>query len=279
MRAARTHRERMASRDGYFPPESVIRRLGNEPVVPLLGGGPAVLMQVAHPLVAAGVVRHSDFHENLWRRLVGTLRALYLIAFGTKAEADRAGEIVQAVHRSVVGRMQESVGRYPRGTRSDASDPELMLWVHATLVHSSLAAYTRLVGPLTDEEQEEYYREMALVARIFGTPADVLPPTLGAFDDYLAGELSGTNLCVGAGARRVADVLLGARVPPQLLPAVPAHRLSSAGILPERLRRDYGLWWSPAHAAALAVSARSLRLVVTPLLFAGARVVPIPQAA
>src|SRR5438552_5853168 len=99
MRTARTHRERMASRDGYFAPESVIRRLGNEPLVPLLGGGPAVLMQVAHPLVAAGVARHSDFHENLWHRLVGTLRALYLIAFGTKAEADRVGECVQAIHR------------------------------------------------------------------------------------------------------------------------------------------------------------------------------------
>src|SRR5919201_4755847 len=279
MLAARTHRERMASRDGYFPPESVIRRLGNEPLVPLLGGGPAVLMQVAHPLVAAGVVRHSDFDENLWRRLVGTLRALYLIAFGTKAEAERVGATVQAVHRSVSGRTRESVGRYPRGTRYDASDPELMLWVHATLVHSSLTVYTRLVSPLSDEEQESYYRDMALVARIFGTPASVLPPTLADFREYLAAELAGGNLCIGRGARDVAAVILRARMPAPLLPVVPAHRLSTACILPPRLRREHGLSWTPGHAAALAVSARSLRLLVSPLFAAASHIAPIPAAA
>src|SRR5437588_700949 len=88
---ARTHAERLVSRDGYFTPESVIRRIGNSPVTPFLGGGPAVLLQVAHPLVAAGVVQHSDFEHDLWRRLVRTLRALYLIAFGTKAGPERAG--------------------------------------------------------------------------------------------------------------------------------------------------------------------------------------------
>jgi uncharacterized protein (DUF2236 family) len=66
----------MASRDGYFAPESVIRRLGNSPLVPMLGGGAAVLLQVAHPLVAAGVVYHSDYHEDLWRRLLRTLQAV-----------------------------------------------------------------------------------------------------------------------------------------------------------------------------------------------------------
>ena len=269
----------MASRDGYFEPESVIRRVGNEAVVPLLGGGPAVLMQVAHPLVAAGVVRHSDFHEHLWHRLVGTLRALYLIVYGTKAEAEHVGDVVRAVHRSVVGRTKEAVGRYPPGTRYDASDPELMLWVHATLVHSSLAVYTRLVTPLSTDEQERYYRDMALVARIFGAPPDVMPPTLSDFREYLQQQLGGPDLLVGRAARDVAAVILRARVPAPLLPAVPAHRLSTAGILPARLRREYGLSWSPAHAAALAVAARSLRLVVSPLIVAAAYVAPIPQAA
>src|SRR5713101_1841164 len=90
----RTHAERLASRDGYFAPESVIRRVGNSPVTPLLGGGTAVLLQVAHPLVAAGVVHHSDYRGELWRRLGRTLRALYLIAYGTKKEAESAGEVV-----------------------------------------------------------------------------------------------------------------------------------------------------------------------------------------
>jgi uncharacterized protein (DUF2236 family) len=74
----------MASRDGYFAPGGIIRRVGNSSLVPLLGGGPAVLLQVAHPLVAAGVVDYSDYRRTLWRRLLRTLRALYLIMYGSK---------------------------------------------------------------------------------------------------------------------------------------------------------------------------------------------------
>ena len=141
----RTHAERMASRDGYFPPESLIRRLGNSPVVPFLGGGPAVLLQVAHPLVAAGVTQHSDYRDDLWRRLLRTLRAVYLMAYGTKQEAEWAGEAVQRVHARVHGTLAEAVGQFPAGTPYRADDPALMLWVHATLVHSSLAVFTRFV--------------------------------------------------------------------------------------------------------------------------------------
>src|SRR5262245_48447740 len=88
----RTHAERLVSRDGYFEPGSVIRRVANSPVAPCLGGGAAVLLQVAHPLVAAGVADHSDYGGDLWLRLGRTMRALYLVTFGSKREADAAAE-------------------------------------------------------------------------------------------------------------------------------------------------------------------------------------------
>src|SRR5207302_9917777 len=128
--AARTHAQRLVSRDGYFPPESVIRRIGNSPLTPFLGGGPAVLLQMAHPLVAAGVVEHSDFRRDLWRRLVRTLRALYLIVYGTRAEAEQAAMVVRAVHARVRGVTLEPLGRFPAGTTYSATTPELLLWVH-----------------------------------------------------------------------------------------------------------------------------------------------------
>src|SRR5215470_9087801 len=112
----RTHAERLASRDGYFAPESVIRRIGNSPLTPFMGGGPAVLLQLAHPLVAAGVVEHSDYRRDLWRRLLHTLRALYLMAFGTRLEAELAGEVVQAVHAHVRGTTREQLGPFRPGT-------------------------------------------------------------------------------------------------------------------------------------------------------------------
>ena len=262
---AKTHAERMASRDGYFAPESVIRRVGNTPLVPMLGGGPAVLLQVAHPLVAAGVVHHSDYHHDLWRRLLRTLQALYLIVYGNKDEAERAGAAVQAVHAHVRGTTRERLGPFPAGTRYDASDPELMLWVHATLVASSLAAYRRFVARLTADEEEAYYREMGLVAAVVGLPRPAIPATLDDFGEYLCARLASPEICVTAPAREVAAIILEAPLPTPLRVLVPAHRLATAALLPTRLREEYGLGWSRARAMPLALAARSLHLLAEPL--------------
>ncbi len=268
---SRTHAERLASRDGYFAPESVIRRLGNSPLTPFLGGGPAVLLQVAHPLVAAGVVQHSGYRRDLWKRLVRTLRALYLVAFGTKTEAERAGEAVQAVHAHVRGVTESQLGPFPAGTPYSASDPELQLWVHATLVHSSLAAYGRFVCALSAEEEERYYREMVLVARLFGTPAAIIPSSLAQFREYFETQLVGETITVTPPARQVAAILLEAALPAPMRVLVPAHRLSTAGLLPPRLRDEYGLRWTPLHELALPLAARSVRVAATPVLMAASR--------
>jgi uncharacterized protein (DUF2236 family) len=275
---ARTHAERLASTDGYFGPESVIRRVGNSPLVPVLGGGPAVLLQMAHPLVAAGVVEHSDYRRDLWRRLFRTLRALYLIAFGTKVEADRAGEAVQTVHASVRGTTGRRLGGFPAGTPYSADDPVLMLWVHATLVEASLAVYHRFVHALSDDDQERYYQEMALVARLFGTPADVIPRSLAAFREYFQDQVESETITVTAPAREVASVILEAPLPIPLRVLAPAHRLSTVGLIPTRLRSEYGLRWSALHELALGLAARSLRVSATPALFAASRLPPPDRA-
>jgi uncharacterized protein (DUF2236 family) len=207
----------------------VIRRVGNSLLTPFLGGGPAVLLQVAHPLVAAGVVHHSDYRRDLWHRLACTLRALYLIAYGTKKEAERAGEVVQAVHANIHGKTQLQLGCFAPGTPYSASDPELMLWVHATLVEASLTVYQRFVRALLPEDQERYYQEMALVARLFGVPAAVIPPSLADFRDYFAAEVASERITVTAPAREVAAVILDAPLPAPMRVLVPAHRLSTLG--------------------------------------------------
>lgn len=273
----RTHAERLASRDGYFAPESVIRRVGNTPVTPFLGGGAAVLLQVAHPLVAYGVVRHSDYGRDLWRRLGRTLEALYLIAFGTKAEAERASGAVQAVHTRVQGKTDVELGRFPAETPYSASDPELMLWVHATLVEASLRAYQRFVVRLSPEEQERYYDEMAVVARLFGTPASAIPPTLREFREYFAAEIAGETIAVTTPAKHVAAVVFDAPLPAPMRLVVPAHRLATAGLLPPRLRDAYGLRWGRLHELALPLAARSLRIAAAPALLVASRVAPVPR--
>jgi uncharacterized protein (DUF2236 family) len=275
-RRERTHAERVASRDGYFAPESVIRRVGNSPLTPFLGGGPAVLLQVAHPLVAAGVTQHSDYRHDLWRRLLRTLRALYLIAFGTKAEAEQVGAAVERVHAEVHGRTQVRLGPFPAGTPYSAADPELMLWVHATLVQASLDVYSRFVHPLSAGEQERYYREMALVARLFGTPAKAIPATLADFRDYFEAQIAGKTITVTEPAKHVAAVIVEAALPAPMRLLVPAHRLSTAGLLPPRLREEYGLRWGPLHELSLPIAAGAVKLAATPVLIASSRLAPAP---
>ncbi len=269
-----SHAERLASRDGYFAPESVIRRVGNTPVTPFLGGGAAVLLQMAHPLVAAGVADHSDYRRDLWRRLGRTLRALYLITYGSRAEADAVAAAVQAVHERVTGTTRTRLGRFPAGTRYAASDPELMLWVHATLVHCSLEAYQRFQEPLTPAEQARYYEEMTLMAALFGVPEAIVPGDLDAFRRYFREQVAGDTIAVTEPAREIAEVVLRAPLPAPVRLLAPAHRLATAALLPSRIRDEYGLRWTALHALVLEPAARTLKLTAMPLVLAAAHLRP-----
>jgi uncharacterized protein (DUF2236 family) len=260
--------------DGYFAPESVIRRVGNTPVTPFLGGGTAVLLQVAHPLVAAGVADHSAYDSDLWRRFLGTIRALYMVTFGSKAEADRAGAVVQTVHARVSGATRTDLGIFPAGSEYSADDPKLMLWVHATLVHSSLSAYQRFERRLSADEQESYYADMATVARIFGTPGEAIPPTLAKFREYFAAQLAGQEITVTEPARQIARMILQAPLPAPMRLLAPAHRLATAAQLPPRVRREYGLRWTPLHAPLLAAAGHSVRFASWPILRVAGRIRP-----
>lgn len=270
----RTHAERLRSQDGYFGPDSLVRRLGDTPVTPFLGGGAAVLLQVAHPLVASGVVQHSGYKQDLWQRLFGTLRALYQITFGDKAEAERAAAFVRQVHARVHGTTTAPLGRFPAGTRYSANDPDLMLWVHATLVHSSLAAYQLFVQPLTAAELEQYHAEMSLVAELFGAPARVLPRSYRQFEDYFEAQIASDTITVTQPGREVASVILASPLPAPLRVLVPAHRLATARILPVRLRQEYGLRWTPLHELALPLAGQALRYGSAPALAIARRVRP-----
>jgi uncharacterized protein (DUF2236 family) len=272
-----SHAERMASRDGYFAPESVIRRVGNSAVTPFLGGGAAVLLQVAHPLVAAGVAEHSDYRHDLWSRLMRTLKALYLITYGSKAEADAMGATVQAAHARVRGRTTTALGSFAAGTPYAADDPELMLWVHATLVHVSLSAYQRHEHALAPQEQEAYYRDMAVVAQIFGTPAGVIPGTLGEFREYFDAQIEGTTISVTAPAREIAAVILDAPLPAPMRFVTPAHRMATGEHLPARLRAEYGLSQSRRTRLMLPLAARSIKLTAWPLVRVAKRLSPPPS--
>jgi uncharacterized protein (DUF2236 family) len=224
-----------------FPPDSAIRRIGGESVL-MLGGGRALLMQVANPVVAAAVHGHSSYSTEPWRRLARTMSALYAIVFGTPEEAERVGAATRAVHEHVPG----------------ADDPDAQLWVHATLVDTGWTMYETFVRPLDQRDREEFYDEMRIVAGYFGVPST--PETLAEFREYQRETID--RLRIGDDARAVAQTVLAPPVPVGLRPLVRSLRLVTVGLLPEQLRLAYGFRWTRTHAAAFALQAMSVRTVL-----------------
>ncbi|HEX7088025.1 MAG TPA: oxygenase MpaB family protein [Vicinamibacterales bacterium] len=238
----------------------IAERINAERIV-LAGWGRAILMQLAHPLVAAGVADHSTFREGRLApvvRLHRTVRAMTALTFGTDSERRDALEGIRRIHRRVHGELPAPVGPFPAGTRYSAEDPALLTWVHATLLDSLPMAYTLLVGPLTREELDVYCREAAPAARELGASDDV-PQSKAELDAYLARmEASGTIL-VGPTARELAARVLAPPFGPLAGPVVRANRLVTTALLPPRLRREYGLPWGPAEHRAFARRVRLLR--------------------
>jgi uncharacterized protein (DUF2236 family) len=224
----------------------------------LLAAGPAaLLLQIAHPLVAEAVARHSDFGRDPMQRLRATLDATLSISFGDIDQARTAASRVAATHRTVRGRLEKRVGQFESGSSYDARDPELGLWVHTTLVWMALDAFHLLVGPLAQSERDAYYQESKRFAQQFGVTDEVLPATYEDFLDYRASMLEGSAIVVGNVARALAENVLRPPVPaPVALGLIPLN-LITAGLLPEKLRQGFGLAWGRPERLAFRAAALS----------------------
>jgi uncharacterized protein (DUF2236 family) len=210
------------------PAKDALRQVAGEGIL-LAGGARAILLQVANPAVARGVDEHSDFAARPVNRLHATLRYVYAVTCGTDADRERVAEAVNAVHRQVVG------------PGYDAGDPELQLWVAATIYDTAVDLYERIFGVLPAPRAEEVYRGYAIVGTTLQMPAERWPADRAAFGAYWAKALA--DLRVGDDARRIAhDLLHPSAVAMRAL--APTIRLFTGGLLPPSLRDDYGLPWS-----------------------------------
>jgi uncharacterized protein (DUF2236 family) len=194
------------------------------------------------------------------------MTAVWSIVFGSKREADQAAARVRAVHRTVAGRLEEPMGSFPTGTTYSALDPELLMWVHATLVDTALVVYGSWVRPLSESEQAAYYEDMKVLAHLFGTPERVIPATLGDFREYMREMLNGPKVSVTKTARMVAETVIHPPLPMPLRPLTEAVNLVTVGMLPPSLRRGYGFRWDPARAALVAASRPWVRHLLLPLM-------------
>jgi uncharacterized protein (DUF2236 family) len=208
------------------------------------GGGAAILLQVADPTVAAGVAKHSDFATRPLLRLRTTLTYVYAVVFGSDEQVDAVRAMVDRAHAPVGG----------------AFDPDLQLWVAATLYQTGAGLDERLWGPLDPASAERVYRESAVLGTALQLPHDLWPEDLAAFRAYWENRLA--RLEVTADARRIAmDLLHATSLPWWLRPGMPLVRLVTAGLLPARIRAEYGLPWSRLRARRFDLALRSLAAV------------------
>ena len=210
-------------------------RVNAEPVA-FLGGGRALLLQVAHPKVAAGVEQHSTYATDPWGRLFRTVDVMAKLAFASPEVSTAQAKLLERMHRRVNGVTDD-------GESYSALDPDLLLWVWATLSDTALLMYELVRRPLSPEKQACYYEESKLVAQACGVPPEICPPTLDDFKAYFD-RVVAEDLRVTAAGRSVAHATM---VPPLPRPlgqvAAGPNQLVTAGLLPPNVRAGFGFEW------------------------------------
>jgi uncharacterized protein (DUF2236 family) len=245
--------------DAYVPPTtlpfgkgSLSWQVNMEPVI-ALGGGRALLLQVLHPLIAAGVEQHSNFEHDPFRRGFRTADMMLKLAFADPAVSARQADLLRRMHSKVKGVSSD-------GAPYDAMDPALLVWVWATLVDVSLRVYVQAVKPLTVQERDRYYTEQKLIAYACGVPEGACPDTFDDFDAYIRSVLD-HELRVTKVARVVA---FAGKHPPLPWPLGPlagaVGTFFTAALLPPRFREQLGYRWSSRNERVLRAFFRSSRL-------------------
>ena len=211
-----------------------------------LAAGYALLMQVAHPTVGAGVREHSTFEQDPWGRLLRTMDYLYLITLPDR-EAAAVGRRVRELHKSIKGTK-------PDGSRYHALEPEAYAWVHATLIEATVRAHREFVAPMSEAQAEAFYADWMPLGRLLGVRERDLPETWAEFGDYfrtMSDERLERNETVDAVIRTLA-----ARKPPPipvirgmwpLLRLAPARAMRLSTVGPAQ-RAAAGELWSRMDA-------------------------------
>ena len=229
------------------PASEVSRRINAERLL-LVAWVRAMLLQFAHPLIAAGVAEHSTFRGSTsaaFARLRQTVQAMLSLTYGTESERDAALDVIRAIHRRVNGTLTNSCGHFPAGTRYSAEDPALLTWVHATLIESMVLIYEQLVEPLTAVERDRYCDDAAEVAIALGASSHDVPRSWAAVQKYLEGRYASGEITVGRDAFALAAALVsprGGRLSRWL--ATPLMSVVAAGLLPPHVRAQYGFAWN-----------------------------------
>ncbi len=248
----------------YNSPQSITWKINKEAVL-LLSGQSALLMQLAHPLIAAAIHEHSLVMTHPFQRAIHTIRLTERKTFGSDIVAHDFARTINRLHAHVQGTLPVDAGAYSKGTHYRAHDPQLLLWVHATLIVNALNAYVLLIGPLSDAEKEQYYQESKARVRLLGLPLDVLPGTLVDLEQYVDEMLTSNHLTVTPQASQLVQKVL---FPTSSLPFRLLARFNlfvTCALLPPPFREMFGLQWNHYQQRTFDHFAQATRAILSSL--------------
>ena len=233
--------------EGIFGTGSLTWRIDREAVI-FLGAGRALLLQLAHPWVAAAIAKHSRTFADPIGRFHRTFGTVFTMVFGSLDQSLAAARQLHRRHAGISGHFGEAVGPFDKGSAYHANEVAALRWVHATLVETALMAHDLVLPALSAEERERYWAESRQFAALFGlAPAD-LPPDWASFAAYNEAMAQSDILTVSPAAREiVGQLFLGGRWwlrPPRW------YQVLSAQMLPERLREGFDLSFDARDRAA-----------------------------
>lgn len=243
--------EPLGTTEGYFGSDSMMWRVNRE-IMTLFGGARALLMQAAHPLIAAGARQTGAYRRDPWARLIRTVMLQNLITFGRASASREAIDRINKLHKVIKG-VDPLTGEW-----YDALDYEQLLWVHIALEESTIHFYDRTVGPLTDTEKDRYHEENKLAAELLWLPRDYLPETYGDTVRYVDDMIESGRLRYTDVAEEVADLIFGAAVPNRIKPIWKFVAFAAAGTLDPRLRDLYGIAWNESQQRWLDANLRTI---------------------
>lgn len=233
----------------------------------MMAAGAALMLQVAHPTVGAGVKEHSNFQKEPWDRLFRTLDFVNLLIYGGPERAIATGRGMREIHKRIKGTK-------PDGTPYHSLEPEAYAWVHATLAETIIASRVRFVGPLERWEVDAFWTEWRGLGRLLGVRDQDLPetwPEFRAYVDWMARE----RLEHTASVDDVLHALQRPSPPPirgltpsawkvASMPASRAVGVATVGLLPPVVRERLGMRWTPGMERELRAMGRMSR-VLTPV--------------
>jgi uncharacterized protein (DUF2236 family) len=247
--------------EGRPGPGSIAWRVNGERVA-VLGWGRAILLQLAHPLVAQGVADHSSFRGGplaAIARFHATLRAMLALTFGSTQQAGDMIRHIRGVHDRVHGTLPQPAGHWPGGAGYSAHDPSLLAWVNLTLVDSVPLVFDRFVAPLDETDVGRYAEQSRWSAELIGVHPDDVPRSAVDLRRRMTEVLESGTLSVTPRARALGRAVVGPPLGWMSGPVGQLHALAAIAWLPPALRDAYGFGWTREDDRRLAAWTRRMR--------------------